>query len=148
MKRRKQKPVRKWMVPPRPMWLLVFCWLTRRRLSVGSAPYVFLWLFEWFFWPTRHRLSDGYDNIRRLTDVCGHIYKKKYFRFFFGFLNDLFRPTRRRLSDGYDNIRRLTDMCGHIYKKIYIFVIFGRFKIKNPRAVGSNRRILNRNVVV
>ena len=107
MKRRKQKPVRKWMVPARPMWLLVFFWLTRRRLSDGSGPYVFLWLFEWFFWPTRHRLSDGYDIIRRLTDLCGHIYKKKY-----------------------------------------IFVIFGRFKRKNPCAVGSNRRILDWNVVV
>ena len=108
----KAKAVRKWMVPAR------------------------LWFFEWPFWPTRRRLSDSDDNIRRLTDVCGHIYKKKYFRFFFVFLNDLFWPTRRRLSDGYDNIRRLTDMCGHIYKKKYIFVIFGRFKIKNPRAVG------------
>ena len=39
-------------------------------------------------------------------------------------------------------------MCGHIYKKKYIFVIFGRFKRKNSRAVGSNRRILDRNVVV
>ena len=90
---------------------LVFFLLTRRRLSDGSAPYMwlspFLWLFEWLFWPTRRRLSDGYENIRRLTDVCGHIYKKKY-----------------------------------------IFVIFCRFKRKNSRAVGSNRRILDRNVVV
>ena len=89
---------------------LVFFLLTRRRLSDGSAPYVtftFSLVFEWPFWPTRHRLSDGYDNIRRLTDVCGHIYKKKY-----------------------------------------IFLIFCRFKRKNPRVVGSNRRILDRNVVV
>ena len=33
-------------------------------------------------------------------------------------------------------------------KKKYIFVIFGRFKRKNPRAIGSNSRILDRNVVV
>ena len=25
---------------------------------------------------TRHRLSDGYEKIRRLSDACGHIYKK------------------------------------------------------------------------
>ena len=65
----------------------------------------------------------------------------------FGFF-DLFWPTHRRLSDGYENSRRLTDAYGHIYKKKLNFVIFGRFKTKNPRAVGSNSRILDRNVVV
>ena len=33
-------------------------------------------------------------------------------------------------------------------KKKFNSVIFGRFKRKNPRAVRSNRRILDRNVVV
>ena len=33
-------------------------------------------------------------------------------------------------------------------KKKIIFVIFGRFKKGNPRAVGTFRRILDRNVVV
>ena len=56
--------------------------------------------------------------------------------------------TRRRLTDGYWNSRRLSDACGHIYKKKIILVILGRFKTKNPRAVGSNSRILDRNVVV
>ena len=56
--------------------------------------------------------------------------------------------TSRRLSDGYENSRRLSDGCGHIYKKKIIFVIFGTVKKKNPRTVGSNRRILDRNVVV
>ena len=26
---------------------------------------------------TRRRLSDSYENSRRFTDACGHIYKKK-----------------------------------------------------------------------
>ena len=56
--------------------------------------------------------------------------------------------TRHRLTDGDENNRRLSDDCGHIYKKKINFVIFGRFKRKNPRAVGSNHRILDRNVVV
>ena len=45
---------------------------------------------------------------------------------------------RRRLSDTYDQ---------NLKKKIN-FLIFGRFKRKNPCAVGSNHRILDRNVVV
>ena len=99
-----QKPVKnEWF----PRALFGFFLLTRRRLSDGSAPYISLVVWMAFFWPTSRRLSDGYENIRRLTDVCGHIYKKKY-----------------------------------------IFVIFCRFKRKNSRAVGSNRRILDRNVVV
>jgi len=44
--------------------------------------------------------------------------------------------TRRRLTDGYENSRRFTDACGHIYKKKCILVIFGKFKKRNPRAVG------------
>ena len=35
-----------------------------------------------------------------------------------------------------------------ISKKNLIFLIFGTVKIKNPRAVGKNRRILDQNVVV
>ena len=54
---------------------------------------------------------------------------------------------RRRLSDAYEARRRLSDAYGQILKKKINFLIFGRFK-KNPRAVGSNRRILDRNVVV
>ena len=42
----------------------------------------------------------------------------------------------RRLSDGYENSHRLTDACAHIYKKKSIFVIFGKFKKRNPRAIG------------
>ena len=44
---------------------------------------------------------------------------------------------RRRLSDAYETSRRLSDAYGHIYnnKKI-ILVIFGKFKKRNPRAVG------------
>ena len=34
------------------------------------------------------------------------------------------------------------------FKIFFNFLIFGRFKRKNPCAVGSNRRILDRNVVV
>ena len=56
--------------------------------------------------------------------------------------------THRRLTDGYWNSRRLSDAYGHTLKKKINLVIFGRFKIKNPRAVGSNRQILDRNVVV
>ena len=65
---------------------------------------------------------------------------------------------RRRLSDAYEDIHRLSDAyetsrClseayGHIFKKKIIFVIFGRFKKRNPRAIGFFRRILDRNVVV
>ena len=55
---------------------------------------------------------------------------------------------RRRLSDAYETRRRLSDAYGHIFKKKIIFVIFGRFKKRNPRAVGFFRRILDRNVVV
>ena len=54
----------------------------------------------------------------------------------------------RRLSDAYEPIHRLTDAYDHNLKKKFNFVIFGRFKRKNPSAVGSNRRILDRNVVV
>ena len=36
-KEEEQKPVRKWMVPARPIWC--FFLLTRRRLSDGSVPY-------------------------------------------------------------------------------------------------------------
>ena len=46
------------------------------------------------------------------------------------------------------NSRRLTDACGHICKKKCILLIFGKFNKINPCAVGSNRRILDRNVVV
>ena len=44
--------------------------------------------------------------------------------------------------------RRLSDAYHHHYKKKIIFLIFGTVKIKNPRAVGKNRRILDRNLVV
>ena len=43
---------------------------------------------------------------------------------------------------------RLSDADDHNFKKKIIFVIFGTVKIKNPCAVGSNRQILNQNVVV
>ena len=56
--------------------------------------------------------------------------------------------TRRRLSDGYEKIHRLSDACGHIYKKKIILMIFGKFKKRNPCAVGFFRQILDRNVVV
>ena len=65
---------------------------------------------------------------------------------------------RRHLSDTYEDIRRLSNAyepnhrLSYAYdqnlKKKSNFLIFGRFKRKNPRAVGSNRRILDRNVVV
>ena len=51
----------------------------------------------------------------------------------------------RCFTDGYENSRRFTDACGHIYKKKCILVIFGKFKKRNPRAVGFFRRILDRN---
>ena len=35
-----------------------------------------------------------------------------------------------------------------ISKKNLIFLIFGTVKIKNPRAVGKNRQILDQNIVV
>ena len=54
----------------------------------------------------------------------------------------------RRLSDAYEARRCLSDAYGQNFKKKFNFLIFGRFKKKNPRAVGSNRRILDRNVVV
>ena len=54
----------------------------------------------------------------------------------------------RRLSDAYETSCRLSDAYGHIYKKKIILVIFGKFKKRNPRAVGFFRRILARNVVV
>ena len=44
--------------------------------------------------------------------------------------------------------RRLSDVYNHNLKKKINFVIFGGFKRRNPRTVGSNRRILDRNVVV
>ena len=53
-----------------------------------------------------------------------------------------------RLTDGYENSRRFTNDCGHIYKKKCILVIFGKFKKRNPHAVGFFRQILDRNVVV
>ena len=65
----------------------------------------------------RHRLSDTYEDIRRLRYT--------------------YEPNRR-LSYAYDQI----------LKKKSNFLIFGRFKRKNPCAVGSNHRILDRNVVV
>ena len=55
---------------------------------------------------------------------------------------------RRLLSDTYEARSRLSDAYGQNFKKKINFLIFGRFKKKNPRAVGSNRRILDRNVVV
>ena len=33
---------------------------------------------------TSRRLSDGYENSRRLSDGCGHIYKKKIIFVIFG----------------------------------------------------------------
>ena len=44
--------------------------------------------------------------------------------------------TSRRLSDAYETIRRLRDAYGHIHKKKIILVIFGKFKKRNPRAIG------------
>ena len=55
---------------------------------------------------------------------------------------------RRRLSDTYEKCRRLSDTYPHHLKKKLIFLIFGTVKRKNPRAIGKNRRILDRNVVV
>ena len=55
---------------------------------------------------------------------------------------------RRHLSNAYEPSRRLSDAYDHNLKKKINFVIFGRFKRKNPRAIGSNRRILDRNVVM
>ena len=55
---------------------------------------------------------------------------------------------RRRLSDASEASCLLSDAYDHNLKKKINFLIFGRFKRKNPRAVGSNRRILDRNVVV
>ena len=53
---------------------------------------------------------------------------------------------RRRLSDAYETIRCLSnayetsrclsDAYGHIHKKKIILVIFGKFRKRNPRAVG------------
>ena len=40
------------------------------------------------------------------------------------------------LSDDYEPIHRLSDAYDHNLKKKFNFVIFGRFKRKNPRAVG------------
>ena len=54
----------------------------------------------------------------------------------------------RRLSNAYEPSRRLSNAYDQNLKKKFNFLIFGRFKRKNPRAVGSNRRILDRNVVV
>ena len=62
-------------------------------------------------------------------------------------LGDAYEDSRR-LSDACETSRRLRDAYGHIFKKKIIFVIFGRFKKRNPRAVGFFRRILDRNVVV
>ena len=56
--------------------------------------------------------------------------------------------TIHRLSDTYETSHRLSDAYGHIYKKKIILVIFGKFKKRNPRAVGFFRRILDQNVVV
>ena len=61
------------------------------------------------------RLSDAYEASRRLSDAY---------------------EASRRLSDAYETRRRLSDAYGHFFKKKIIFVIFGRFKKKNPRAVG------------
>ena len=55
---------------------------------------------------------------------------------------------RRHLSDAYEARRRLSDAYGQNLKKKFNFLIFGRFKKKTPRAIGSNGRILDRNVVV
>ena len=55
---------------------------------------------------------------------------------------------RRRLSDACKPSRRLSDADHHHFKKKIIFLIFGTVKIKNPRAIGKNRRILDRNVLV
>ena len=54
----------------------------------------------------------------------------------------------RRLSDACKPSRRLSDANHHHYKKKIIFLIFGTVKIKNPCAVGKNRQILDRNLVV
>ena len=55
---------------------------------------------------------------------------------------------RRRLSDAYEASRRLSDAYGQNLIFFFNFMMFGRFKRKNPCAVGSNRWILDRNVVV
>ena len=52
------------------------------------------------------------------------------------------------LSDAYEPRRRLSDAYDQNLKKKINFLIFGRFKRKNPRAIGSNHRILDQNVVV
>ena len=73
------------------------------------------------------RLSDAYEASHRVSDAY---------------------ETSRHLSDAYETSRRLSDAYGHIFKKKIIFVIFGRFKKRNPCAVGLFRQILDRNVVV
>ena len=62
-------------------------------------------------------------------------------------LSDAYEASRR-LSDAYETSRFLSDAYRHFFKKKNIFVIFGRFKKRNPRAVGFFRWILDRNVVV
>ena len=83
-------------------------------------------------------------NLSKITKIhlffckCGHQHR----------LSDDYSHNRR-LIDGYSHNHRLTDACGHIYNnKKCIFVIFGKFKNKNPRAIGFFHRILDRNVVV
>ena len=75
----------------------------------------------------RRRLSDASEASRRLSDA--------------------YEPSRR-LSDAYEPSHRLSDAYDHNLKKKFNIVIFGRFKRKNPRAIGSNRQIFDRNVVV
>ena len=50
----------------------------RRRLTDGYEALKVRSIQQCFsFLGRRRRLTDGYDNIRRLSDTCGHIYKKK-----------------------------------------------------------------------
>ena len=49
----------------------------------------------------------------------------------------------RLLSDAYETSRHLSDAYGQIFKKKFIFVIFGRFKKRNPYAIGFFHRILD-----
>ena len=50
----------------------------------------------------RRRLTDGYENSRRLSDACGHIYKKKCILVIFG-------KFKKRNPRGVGFFRRILD---------------------------------------